>query len=530
MITLGSCSGVMWGKISEWGNKMGSFDKLASGAGAPKKCDTVSESEIRNHLAEIKRDRLLIGKLSEYCNNHERKILMVSGLRRTGKTILMMRQALNLIDAGQKVEYLQINKTDTQSSLFSGIEFAVAKGARYLFIDEVTYVDGFARWADWIYDHTVLKGVFCIMSGTDSFGLVIAAGDPLYDRVKFVKTTHMPYSDYRDIVGGGLSEYLCTGGIFHQFNVREYVETSIVSNIVDSINRYSDYGYQVLDELLDDELRSAIIKTIANVTIRFALRLLINSYKYPDMRSAVELIRKREPLFSIENIEAIQDEIGKRLGMKENLNRFTKSQIDGFVSYLEYVLVKIDVITEYDYVRIYPDTAKKYVNEEYTITQSGLRYEQTRVYLDVLNRLYAGQSPLSELITQDMEGRLLEAAVMVHIIRKLAGESDNYACKKYDVFKVSYGDREIDIVVVDLVMGVMSLFEVKRSSVININQRANLMNNDLVNAVKVEALNRNILKIDQISAVGRYILYTGKPDEIDGIKYVNVEDYLLNRI
>jgi len=82
----------------------------------PRKCDVISEQQIRDSLTDIEYDRSLLYELSNYCENHRRKILALSGLRRTGKTVLMMRQALNLMEQGKKIAYLQISELDTQQS------------------------------------------------------------------------------------------------------------------------------------------------------------------------------------------------------------------------------------------------------------------------------------------------------------------------------------------------------------------------------------------------------------------------------
>jgi len=484
---------------------------------------------MRNYLTGIMHDRTLLSELSDYCEHHTRYILALSGLRRTGKTVLMMRQALRLLDAGKNAAYLQISEIDTQQSLFRGVDSAIKNGAQYIFIDEVTYVDGFARWGDWLYCSTVLKGVHCIISGTDSFGLVLASGNVLFDRIRFVKTTYMSYAEYHYITDGKpLSEYLHTGGIFSAFDLDEYVDTSIVNNIVHSINRYSDHGYRELAPLLDDELSSAIIKTIANVTIRFLIGLLVRSYKYPDLRSALDLLSRHGSIFSAEAVNAIQVEVAKHLKISEKLDRFSNKQKEEFVDYLKFILEKIDVVTEYDFEQSYTDNPKQYTHKEHVITQPGLRYEQTRVYLEVLCRLNNTGALLMEQITQDMEGKLLEAAILTSVIRKLYDGRIGRADRKHDVFKFARDDYEFDMVIVNLDVCALSVFEIKRSGVIDTRQYSRLLDNGLINAAVNTALLRNIGRIGKIEAVSRYVLYMGAPAEVDNVKYVNIEDFLLN--
>lgn len=70
-------------------------------------CSTLSKEDLERNLSLIKTDRTLIKDIMAYCAAIPNKILGICGLRRTGKTILMMRQALNLMDAGENVSYKQ---------------------------------------------------------------------------------------------------------------------------------------------------------------------------------------------------------------------------------------------------------------------------------------------------------------------------------------------------------------------------------------------------------------------------------------
>ena len=200
----------------------------------------LSKKDFEVALQPIIVDRKLINELHQYCLNHTKNILALTGLRRTGKTILMMRQALNLINNSKKVLYLLCDTTTTQSDLFKIVFAAVEDNCEVIFIDEVTYIDGFADWADWIYNNTICKGIHCVIAGTDSYGLVLASNHVLFDRMQFVRTTHISYAESYRINKASLSNYIRTGGLFGVLDIVDYTNTSITNNIIASMRRYSE--------------------------------------------------------------------------------------------------------------------------------------------------------------------------------------------------------------------------------------------------------------------------------------------------
>ena len=99
--------------------------------------------DFESFLSNIEVDRENYMKIKEYFSVPPKKLLAVSGLRRTGKSIMMMRGALDLIQEGKQIVYFLANTTTTQQNLFIAIDHAIRSGCSHLFIDEVTYVDGF---------------------------------------------------------------------------------------------------------------------------------------------------------------------------------------------------------------------------------------------------------------------------------------------------------------------------------------------------------------------------------------------------
>jgi len=500
-----------------------------SGEGV-KMCDELDEKELARRLESIKADRTLLKDINDYCNGRFiQYVLAICGLRRTGKTILAMRQALNLIRNGKRVTYLQINKDDTKQMLLDSIHKAAQENSEYVFIDEITYIDGFARWADCIYNRTVLKGIYCILIGTDSFGLILASHELLFDRIKPIRTTYMTYSEYKRITNNNLSEYIRTGGLFGVTDMIKYIDTSIASNIVDSINRYDELGYRILSALEDDELRTVIIKTISRISIRFIIRVLTRSYNYPEIGSAKQILEQKFDNYVIENEDKIEAEVYKSLGLNEDLSRFSNNELSNFMDYLKTIFKSIDVVIKYDTVSLTFDKEGYITEEEFILTQPALRFEQTKVYLDVLEGMDKTYQTLTQTILRDMEGNLIEAVILGETVRVFLGECVNEAGKAYDVFKFKYVGREIDMVQFNYKTGILNLYEIKRSSGIIANQYKNLNDIKVLTAVQDAVRNRNPLS-QGVSGVNKYVLYSGitQAEDIDGVKYVNIADYLLS--
>lgn len=485
-------------------------------------CSTLSKEDLERNLSLIKTDRTLIKDIMAYCAAIPNKILGICGLRRTGKTILMMRQALNLIQSGEIVTYIQISKDDTQQQLRLTIQAAKDRGSKYIFIEEVTFVDGFANGADWIYNNTVLVGVHCIMAGTDSFGLIIASKQQLFDRIAFIRTTHMWFAEYNKITGKTLTDYMHDGGVFGNFDANDYIETSITRNIIDSINRYSDDGYRGLSKLEDDEIRTLIITTISRIGFEFTIRLF-RKYRYNELGSAKELIQKKITTYIVEKEEEIKQEVGRILGITEPVTRLSNTEKQDCIQALQHILESIDVVVKYD--DILADNDDVNTRTVYLLTQPALRYEITLVYLGVIARL-TGEELLSQKIVEDIEGNLLEAVMSGTAIRTYMTHA-NEASRTHDVFKCRYDGSEIDLVIYSRVTKKLGLFEIKRTQNPNDEQSKNLTP-EIIDGVKKLVISRNLLAPD-IKSISRYVLYGGKDnfaDDPDEIGLLSFETYL----
>lgn len=123
---------------------------------------------------------------------------------------------------------------------------------KYLFIDEVSLMDGFIDSSSVFSDVYAAQGMKIIFSGTDSLGFYFAINDELYDRAVMVHTTYIPFKEHARLLGiHDVDEYIRYGGTLKageldfenkelnakdasfrdDESTRHYIDTAICSNI-----------------------------------------------------------------------------------------------------------------------------------------------------------------------------------------------------------------------------------------------------------------------------------------------------------
>ena len=131
---------------------------------------------VKDELREITnpekdRPQRIIGEeLKDYLfDSKDTKVCILYGLRRTGKTTLMLQTISELTqDDFEKSAYIEVSNRDTISSLYSDLDMLKEEGYKYIFIDEVTSLDNFISMSSLFPDVYVRKGMRIVLTGTDS--------------------------------------------------------------------------------------------------------------------------------------------------------------------------------------------------------------------------------------------------------------------------------------------------------------------------------------------------------------------------
>ena len=462
------------------------------------------------------------------------KVFILYGLRRTGKTTMIRQIFAEMRDTELvKAAFIQITAKDTLADVNRDLKILEAHGFRYVFLDEVTLMEDFIEGAALFSDVFAACGMKIVLSGTDSLGFLFTEDEQLYDRCVLLHTTFIPYREFETVLGiHGIDEYIryggtmSLGGIHYNENstfaskekTDEYVDTAIARNIQHSLRCYQYEGhFRHLRDLYDkNELTSAINRVVEDINHRFTLEVLTQDWKSHDLGiSASNLRRDREnPTDILDRIDlmAVTNSLRKLLEIRNKAEQ-TIELDDIHVAEIKEYLDLLDLTREIDVLHL-PDVSTK--SSRTVIAQPGLRYAQADELIRslLLDETFsvlslAERTVVQERILTEIKGRMLEDIVLLET--KLTN-------LKKQVFVLQFPIGEFDMVVFDPEAGSCQIFEIKHSE-----EAVSQQYRHLVNEEKCAQTEHRYGSI-----TGKFVLYRGKNQVLDGIPYQNVEGYLRN--
>ncbi len=462
------------------------------------------------------------------------KVFILYGLRRTGKTTMIRQVFAEMRDTELvKAAFIQITAKDTLADVNRDLKILEAHDFRYVFLDEVTLMEDFIEGAALFSDVFAACGMKIVLSGTDSLGFLFTEDEQLYDRCVLLHTTFIPYREFETVLGiHGIDEYIryggtmSLGGIHYNENstfaskekTDEYVDTAIARNIQHSLRCYQYEGHiRHLRDLYDkNELTSAINRVVEDINHRFTLEVLTQDWKSHDLGiSASNLRRDREnPTDILDRIDlvAVTSSLRKLLEIRNKAEQ-TIELDDIHVAEIKEYLDLLDLTREIDVLHL-PDVSTK--SSRTVIAQPGLRYAQADELIRslLLDETFsalslAERTVVQERILTEIKGRMLEDIVLLET--KLTN-------LKKQVFVLQFPIGEFDMVVFDPEAGSCQIFEIKHSE-----EAVSQQYRHLVNEEKCAQTEHRYGSI-----TGKFVLYRGKNQVLDGIPYQNVEEYLRN--
>lgn len=479
------------------------------------------------------RKRECFQKLRAYVHgNANDKVLILYGLRRTGKTT-MIRQILAEMNDEElsKAAFVQITANDTLANLNRDLRMLERQGFRYVFIDEVTLLEDFIEGAALFSDVFASCGMKIVLTGTDSLGFLFAEDEQLYDRCIMLHTTFIPYREFESVLGiHGIDEYIRYGGTMSIGGVHynkdstfanskstdEYIDTAIAHNIQHSLRHYQYEGhFRRLRDLYErNELTSAINRVVEDINHRFTLEVLTKDFHSHDLGISASNLRhdRRNPSDILDRIDvaAVTENLRKLLEIK-NKDEQTVAMVDAYAVEIKEYLDLLDLTQEIEILHL-PDVNTK--SSRKAITQPGLRYAQAQALINslLLDETFKGLSleertSVQERILTEIRGRMLEDIVILET--KLANPDKQ-------VFSLQFPVGEFDMVVFDQNEGNCKIFEIKHSEEVVPQQFRHLIDEG-----KCAQTQHRFGPI-----TGKFVLYRGKTLETEGIQYRNVEEYL----
>ena len=477
-----------------------------------------------------------------YDDKNWTKVCAVYGLRRTGKTTMLYQAIDSMTPEEQaKAVYTKMRSTNVMDDLIHDLQSLWEEGYRYIFVDEVTLMKDFIDSAALLSDMYVPMGMRIVLSGTDSLGFWLARDNELYDRVRMIHTTFIPFREYSRLLGiDSVDEYIRYGGLLSQGetafddedamaddssfrdneSTRRYVDTAISKNIQHSLAcfEYGDY-FGPLRELYEaDELTNAINRIIEDMNHRFLVEVLTKDFVSGDLGLASRnLSNERDPEKKTDILEAVDKKTITEKLMKildiRNKEQQTIEITDAQLGRIKEYLKALDLIVECPM----RDGEEGLESEKRVIfTQPGMRYCQAQALVhSLMQDIIFGQLSeqertfVTERILDDVRGRMLEDIILLETMKSLG--------RNFEVFKYRFASGEFDMVIYNKAEGCCAAYEVKHSDQFVIEQAKHLLNEEKTN---ITAHRFGTIE-------GRYVLYLGEDiDTEEGIAYRNAENFL----
>lgn len=491
--------------------------------------------QLKSQIALTKkyRKRECIKELRKYIlGSQQDKVFIIYGLRRTGKTTMIRQILTELSDAEfKKAAFIQVKSKDTLADVDTDLRLLEEKGFKYVFINEVTLIEDFIEGAAIFADIYASSGMKIVLSGTDSLGFAFSKEEQLYDRCIMLHTTFIPYREFEGVLGiKGIDEYIRYGGtmslgginynsdtIFsNSRTAEEYIDTAIAKNIQHSLKMYQYGGHfrQLLDLYERGELTNVINRVVENINHSFTRSVVEKTFKSHDISvTASNMLRDRENPINIKehlDLDAVTFGIMQMLDILNKEEQSIDIEDTHMVQIKEY-LALLDLIMEIDLESL-PEVNQK--SKVTVITQPGMRYAQANAIVE--NLLLDGKfqelsiqerQRILERLLNEIRGRMMEDIILLET--KIA-KSD----KK--VFKLQFTVGEFDMVVFDQKTLTCQIYEVKYSKEQDPEQYRHITNEE-----KCAMTSHRYGDI-----TGRYVIYRGDDAEVDGVQYLNVEEYL----
>ncbi len=492
------------------------------------------------------------------------RIGILYGLRRTGKTVLMQQLAMQHAD---RSVYIICNASKTLlSDVLNKIRELKTQGYKYFYVDEITFCSDFI---DIINLLPPLAGSDCriVCAGTDSFGFILAR-HYLYDRTYMIHTTYISYKEYTELVGGTIDDYIHFGGTFLKGraakdkkeiiapyilnkDIREYIDTSIVSNLLHSVERLSEYEnlakYEPLVQVSEmNMLREMITLAVNRAGFSFAAKQLHSVVSAKDIAHASRVLSRRlvdwkqgvylpsEQQLTKPQLEELELAI-QILNDEDFIAAFWDSiciqtprlfdpitYIQKTLNLLQSYLFELDVL--YSLCEVQFTLANNEIiarqNNVVSFSQPGLLYGYTKQLLAMVTPT-VHDTFVQEIVTSKIEtislGEILEVVVAT-AVRKELPEGQYYIAKcKFNLQQTG----EYDLAVCDMRNKHSTIIEVKHSDKFVPEQAKHLWNKQFQTAFET-----SLPKVTR-----RIILYAGKSEilsmeDFPKIEYINVSDFL----
>lgn len=461
------------------------------------------------------------------------KICAIYGLRRTGKSVMML-QCIDEMSEAQRSEsvYLLCQQGCDMYQLRLILDSLLKEGIRNFFIDEITEVEDFQVYGNILSDGYTLKGAKIAIAGTDSLGIRLAGMDILYDRMVIIHTSRISYAEFSRLLDGkGIEQYIEYGGTLTDSQYKtiqardDYVNTAIVTNILHSLEKNEEVRnyHPALTELYENkELVSVLNKMINKYSYYVTLKAINKCFKSAPLYST---IHNMDGQFAVENIDVGKVNLATKKALHiRDLDEMETSLKPDDLDELKTYLKELDLFLQ---IPCYKSLSKMQRDRDLEIvTQPGMIYAHASELMKVLSAdeywsetcEIDDRKEFKKRADNFVKGILLENIILseTYIWLQSIDAERYYVSQLSTILPESMQQVEADLVIVDTETEEAHLFEIKFSD-----QQVEEQTKHLQNSEFIAYVDQNFGKVKS-----RTVIYNGADAEVFGVKYQNAETFL----
>ena len=490
-------------------------------------------------------------EVEEYVKSNKRdtKICAIYGIRRTGKSTLMKQVAQNLSDEQKKQAWFITCNHDTDFyDVIAFITKMLEKGDKYFFIDEITSAKNFQNIGQVLSDVFVkMDDAKIVVTGKDSLGLSLVHRGMMYDRIKFIPTTYTSFSEYSTLTDvNNIDDYIKLGSTlktdcFSSYKeTQNYIETSIVSNIIGSLEKsegLKKYPPTLTEIYNNNDLNNAIQRIINHFAQSLTVKILTEQITIHPLSTALHNLAEKgnKPgLLMRQNIdfEKINDSVAYALGIHTTR---TSPVEEKHINVLSDFLEDIGLITTIPVIESFSN--RTFQNDMKIISHPGMFHAIIKY---ALNELQKNENWLQDVNNEDRTkllestytsavGDILENIVIKDIFELLSNgkrvDKDDFFGEntgRWYVSKLTFDDsqteqsHEADLIIFDKEKKETYLFEIKHSKEV-VEQQSKQLENERFNQYVEE-------NFGQVKRT--IVLYNGEIDTSLTVPRISVTKFL----
>ena len=423
------------------------------------------------------------------------RVCAVYGLQSTGKRTVMLQAIADMSEEDfARTAYIKVKDTDSIQDVADDVHLLHKIRVKYVFVDEITCIKDFIDGAALLSDIYAMMGMKIVLTGTSSLSFWLSRDGELYDRVRLVHTTYMPYQEYSRLMGQTIDEYLLHGGFLKEFpfqdreSLNQYIDMAIGENMQFALE-HSERGGEMyrLRELYHAGVLVRAIRTVLEELVKCNVRYALSK---------------------ILDVEAIEPSNKQNEEVAVEITDIHRTQIENYLKGMD-VIIKCPV-EQGDW--------KLDIEDRYIFTQPGMCYFMSKVYIESLLEAETF-SDISDVEREELKEQLLGTIQEQMLKDMVLLETVKTVRKPHEVFKTQFENGVYDMLVYDHDHNQCAIYEIHNSKCDTQEQGKHLSDE-----YKLKLTTPHFGKL-----VGRYVLYLGENmDSENGIAYRNAEEFLKN--